>query len=107
MEALEAFRQITTSRDPLGTLATFSSLRRPPMGPAVHGVNNSVLPDTQLPFQYELMMRHPQAFPVVRPLTHAEGDISTLRPSLKTTVYVTPGATSNNQGLDPIGQCVW
>ncbi|KAM0713464.1 hypothetical protein Q7P37_010426 [Cladosporium fusiforme] len=86
---------ITTSRDPLGTLATFNSLRRLSMGPSVHGANKSVLPDTQLPFQYELMMRHPQAFPVVRPLTHAEGDISTLRPSPKTTVNPHPLASDH------------
>lgn len=62
--ALQAFRLIRSSKDPLSTLASFSSIRQPMLTPSMHTLNPSVLPDAFLPFQYELMMRHPLAYPV-------------------------------------------
>ncbi|KAM0717809.1 hypothetical protein Q7P37_006141 [Cladosporium fusiforme] len=62
--ALQAFRLIRSSKDPLSTLASFSRIRQPMLTPSMHTLNPSVLPDAYLPFQYELMMRHPLAYPV-------------------------------------------
>lgn len=61
--ALRALRLIGSSRDPLGTLASFSSLQQPMLAPSTLRSSRSVLTDAYLPFQYELMMRHPLAYP--------------------------------------------
>lgn len=80
-EALQALRDVTTSEDPLSTLASLVNTHRLPATPSVYAINNAAIPDNLLPFQYELMMQHPQAYPAAAPLVHAAGDMSALEPS--------------------------
>ena len=102
-DALQVLRTITESEDPVATLASHQNMHRlppvigslqnvsrlPPVLP-MRAVNGTSAPDDILPFQYELMMQHPNAFPAVAPLVHVAGDLSALEPLNQRMITVNP-----------------
>lgn len=81
-DAVEVLRRIRSSQDTLGTLAQISTNRQLPSVPMIaQGFNGATDANVLLPFQYELMMQHPHAYPVVSPMVHIDGDLSALEPS--------------------------
>ena len=94
-DALQVLRAVTGSEDPLATLASLQSIHRLPPALPMHAINGAAMPDDVLPFQYELMMRHPQAYPAVAPMVHVAGDMSALEPLHQRMI------TSNASESDP------
>jgi len=102
-DALQVLRTITGSEDPVATLASHQNMhqlppvigslqnvrRLPPVLP-MQAMNGAAVPDDVLPFQYELMMQHPTAFPAVAPLVHVAGDLSALEPLNQRMITVNP-----------------
>jgi hypothetical protein len=102
-DAIQVLRTITGSEDPLATLASHQNMHRLPpvigslqnvqrLPPALpmQAVNGATVPDDILPFQYELMTQHPNAFPAVAPLVHVAGDLSALEPSKQRMITANP-----------------
>jgi hypothetical protein len=94
-DALRVLRGITESDDPLATLASVQNLHRLPPVVPIHAINDAAVSDNILPFQYELMMQHPHAYPVASPLVHLAGDVSALEPSNQRMI------TGNSSEPDP------
>jgi hypothetical protein len=102
-DALQVLRTITGSEDPVATLASHQNMhqlppvigslqnvrRLPPVLP-MQAINGTSVPDDILPFQYELMMQHSNAFPAVAPLVHVAGDLSALEPLNQRLITVDP-----------------
>jgi hypothetical protein len=82
-DAAGAILAITSAPDPLAALAAFPNILPRPQGPPLQVINSAAVPSNVLPFQYELMVHHPQAYPVVTPLVHNVGDPSILEPSYR------------------------
>lgn len=81
-EAVGVLRHIRSSQDSLGALAAISTHRQLLPAPLIaRSLNSATESDAILPFQYELMMQHPQVYPIVSPLVHVDGDLSALEPS--------------------------
>jgi hypothetical protein len=74
-------RGVTESDDPLATLASLQNMHRLPPVLPTQAINGASIPNDVLPFQYELMMQHPRAYPAASPFVHLAGDISELEPS--------------------------
>lgn len=89
-DALQVLRAITESEDPLATLASVQNMHRLPPALPVQAINGAAVPDGILPFQYELMMQHPNAFPAVAPLVHVAGDLSALESSNQRMITANP-----------------
>jgi hypothetical protein len=89
-DALQVLRTIRESEDPLGTLASLQNVHRLPPALPTQAINGATVPDDIFPFQYELMMQHPNAFPAVAPLVHVAGDLSALEPSNQRMITATP-----------------
>jgi len=81
IDALRVLRGVTESDDPLATLASLQNIHRLPPVLPTHAINGVSIPDDILPFQYELLMQHPCAYPAASPFVHLAGDISALEPS--------------------------
>lgn len=117
-DALQVIRTITGSEDPVATLASQQNMHRlppvigslqnvrrlPPVLP-VQAINGNSVPDDVLPFQYELMMQHPNAFPAVAPLVHLAGDLSALQPSFQRPVKA--NASGSDSRLTHTGISRW
>jgi hypothetical protein len=89
-DALQVLRAIQESEDPLAALASLQNVHRLPQALPMQAINGATVPDGILPFQYELMMQHPNAFPAVAPLVHVAGDLSALEPSNQRMITVNP-----------------
>jgi len=89
-DGLQVLRAIQESEDPLATLASLQNVHRLAPALPMQAINGATMPDDILPFQYQLMMQHPNAFPAVAPLVHVAGDLSALEPSNQRMIIVNP-----------------
>lgn len=71
-------------------IGSLQNVRRLPPVLPMQAINVTSVPDDILPFQYELMMQHPNAFPAVAPLVHVAGDLSALEPLNQRILTVDP-----------------
>lgn len=78
-EALEALRFLRTGHEPAEAV---SALRRYDVGLSQVALNRAILPPTQSSLEFELMMRHPLAYPAWAPVQPTKLDLEfLLRPS--------------------------
>ncbi|KAK2001149.1 hypothetical protein LX36DRAFT_629265 [Colletotrichum falcatum] len=104
-EALEALRLLRTGNDPA---EVGSALRRYDVGLSQVALNRAILPPIQTSLEFELMMRHPLAYPAWAPVQPTKLDLEfLLRPSKirweGTGPVLTAGSSDGQSFLSPYG----
>ncbi|EFQ25212.1 uncharacterized protein GLRG_00356 [Colletotrichum graminicola M1.001] len=104
-EALEALRFLRTGHEPAEAV---SALRRYDVGLSQVALNRAILPPTQSSLEFELMMRHPLAYPAWAPVQPTKLDLEfLLRPSRvrweETGPALVAGSSDEQSYLSPHG----